>query len=64
MSGDPSRLNPKMAHFVSNMSRLEELSLSFAYLDEGWLNMFSDVLTKLAPTLRHLEIVSHGELDK
>lgn len=64
MSGDPDRLNPKMAHFISNMPLLEELSLSFAFLDENWLNMFAEVLTKLAPTLRHLEIISHGELDK
>ena len=63
MSGDPDRLNPKMAHFVSNMSFLEELSLSFAYIDESWLNMFADVLIKLAPSLRQLEIISHGQLD-
>ena len=64
IASDPDKLNWKMANFVSKMSQLEELSLSFIHLDESWLNMFADVITKLAKTLRHLEIVSHGAIDK
>jgi hypothetical protein len=63
VSGDPHGFNSKMAHFVSNMTKLKDLSLSFVFIDENWLNTFATVIARISGTVTSLEIVNHGQLD-